>query len=152
MAKKYRVELSLDERTILADIMQKDKAARHKKNRARMLLKLDQGERGPGWTDTRVAEAFDCTVQAIERLRKKLVTEGFDGILKHGNQGNSYARKIFGKEEAHLIALACSAAPEGHCRWTVRLLAEKVVELKIMESCGKSAVHEVLKKTNLSLT
>lgn len=152
MRKKYCVELSLEERDFLKNVIEKDTAARHKKNRARMLLKLDQGQHGPGWNDAKVAEAFDYTTAAIERLRKKLVTEGFENILEHGNQGMSHAKKICGEKEAHLIALACGKAPEGYSRWTVRLLAKKMVELEILDSCSKSTVHNALKKTSLSLT
>jgi hypothetical protein len=152
MVKKYCVELSEEERKFLADTIKQDRVARHKKDKARMLLKLDQGHLGPGWQDKQVSEAFDYTVRAIERLRKKLVIEGFENILEHGNNGNSHARKLYGEEEAYLIALACDNAPGGHNRWTVRLLADKMVELNIMESCDKMTVQRALKKTNLSLT
>ena len=97
------------------------------------------------------AEAFDCTTRFIQNLRKKLVEDGFENILEHGNNNNICARKITGAEEAKIIALACSNAPEGYNRWTVRLLAEKIVELKITESCSHMTVVNTLKKTNLSL-
>lgn len=152
MKKKYCVELSKEERDFLSEVIELDRAAKHKKNKARMLLQLDEGKFGPAWKDKQVSEAYGYTTQAIERLRRKFVTEGFENILEHGNNGNSFARKIYGDEEAHLIALACSDAPEGKSRWTVRLLADKMVELNYADECAKSTVNNVLKKTNLSLT
>lgn len=150
--KKYLVELLKDERATLKDLLDADKAARHKKHKARILLKIDQGEFGSTWTDKKAAEAFDCTVRSIEKLRQKLVEEGFENILEHGNRDNSYARKITGREEALIIATACGQAPEGRSRWTVRLLSEKIVELGIMDECSKSSIGTVLKKTSISLT
>jgi hypothetical protein len=152
MAKKYCVDLSMDERCALEHLLEVDRAAKHKKHKARVLLKIDQGDLGPAWIDSRAAEAFDCTVRSIEKLRKRLVEEGFEKILEHGNENNSYARKITGREEAQIIATACGQAPEGRERWTVRLLRDKVVELNIVEDCSKSTIGNVLKKTSLSLT
>ncbi len=152
MAKKYRVELSKDERETLEYLLDADKAAKHKKHKARVLLKIDQGQFGPAWIDKKAAEAFDCTVRSVEKLRQKLVEEGFENILEHGNRHNSYARKISGREEALIIATACGPAPAGRDRWTVRLLSEKIVELGIMDECSKSSVGNVLKKTSTSLT
>jgi len=152
MSKKYRVELSQEERRVLETLLNEDKAAKHKKHKARVLLKIDQGKFGPAWVDSRAAEAFDCTVRSIEKLRKRLVENGFEKILEHGNVNNSYARKITGREEAQIIATACGSAPEGRERWTVRLLRDRIVELDIVEECSKSTIGNVLKKTNLSLT
>lgn len=152
MNKKYIVELTLKERNSLEDVIKKNNAAAHKKRKARMLMKMDQGEFGPAWSDEKTAEAFDCQIITCQRLRKKLVEHGFENVLEHKNRKNDYARKISGREEAHLIALACSEPPEGRNRWTLRLLAEKMVELKFADACCKSTVSNVLKKTNLSLT
>ena len=150
--KKYIVELTTEERSQLKEVINAKRMAAHKRRHARMLLKLDQGPEGPGWPDTQVAAAFDCTARSAERLRQRLVEHGFEGILEHGNRGVPKVRTFDGVAEAHLIALACGEAPAGRNRWTVRLLAEKMVALGYVDSCGKSTVHDTLKKTNLSLT
>jgi len=150
--KKYIAELTSEERSQLREIVNAERMAAHKRRHARMLLKLDQGPHGPGWSDTQVAAAFDCTSRSAERLRRRLVERGLTGALEHGNRGSYRARALDGVAEAHLIALACGDAPEGRNRWTVRLLADQMVSLGLVESCGKSSVHRVLKKTTLSLT
>jgi hypothetical protein len=150
--KKYIVELTSEERKALADMIQAERMAAHKRHHARMLLKADQGPAGPGWKDADIAAAFDCTIKSVERLRKRLVEQGLEASLEHGNCGAYRAKKLDGVAEAHLIATACSSAPEGRNRWTVRLLAKEMVALGIVDSCGKSTVHSTLKKMNLSLT
>ena len=150
--KKYIVELTTEERSQLKDVINAKRMAAHKRRHARMLLKLDQGSQGPGWPDTQVAAAFDCTPRSAERLRRRFVDRGLEGAMEHGSSGVPKVRKFDGAAEAHLIALACSEAPAGRNRWTVRLLAERMVVLGHVESCGKSTVHDTLKKTNLSLT
>ena len=152
MNKKYIVELTSQERVQLRGIINAKRMAAHKRHHARMLLKLDQGPDGPAWLDAQVASAFDCTARSAERLRRRLVEGGLDAALQHGNCGSYRARALDGVAEAHLIALACGDAPKGHNRWTVRLLADQMVALELVESCSKSSVHRVLKKTNLSLT
>ncbi len=150
--KKYIVELTSEERKILTGMIQAERMAAHKRQHARILLKADQGIDGPGWKDVDVANAFDCTVKSVERLRKRLVEYGFDTALEHGNIGAYRVKKLDGVAEAHLIATACSSAPEGRNRWTVRLLADEMVSLGIVDSCGKTTVHNTLKKMNLNLT
>ena len=150
--KKYIVELTSEERSQLREIINAERMAAHKRRHARMLLKLDQGPHAPGWSDAQVAAAFDCTSRSAERLRRSLVECGLDVALEHGNRGSYRARALDGVAEAHLIALACGSVPKGHNRWTVRLLADQMVSLGRVQSCGKSSVHRVLKKTNLSLT
>ena len=150
--KKYIVELTSEERETLTDIIQAERMAVHKRRHARMLLKADQGSQGPCWKDADISNAFDCTIKSVERLRKRLVECGLATVLEHGNRGAYRIRKFDGVAEAHLIATACSSAPEGRNRWTVRLLADEMVSLGIVDSCGKTTVHNTLKKTNLSLT
>ena len=150
--KKYIVELITEERSLLKKIISATRMAAHKRHHAQMLLKLDQGPHGPAWTDAKVAEAFNCTLRSAERLRWRLVERGFDAALEHGNRGSYRVRALDGVAEAHTIALACGDAPEGRNRWTVRLLADKLVELQLVDSCSKSSVHRTLKKMNLSLT
>ena len=152
MVKKYVVELTSKERSQLREIIHANRMAAHKRHHAQMLLKVDQGAKGPGWTDVAVAEAFDCTPRTVERLRFRLTERGFEAALEHGNRGSYRARSLDGVGEAHLIALACGDAPKGRNRWTVRLLADQMVALGKVSSCSKSAVHRVLKKTQLSLT
>jgi len=150
--KKYIVELTSQERSGLKDIIKAERMAVHKRRHARILLKADQGPQGPAWKDAGIANAFDCTIKSIERLRKRLVEHGLEVAMGHGNRGSYRAKKLDGVAEAHLIATACSSAPKGRNRWTVRLLADEMVSLGIVDSCSKSTVHNTLKKTNLSLT
>ena len=119
--------------------------------RARILLKADQSDDGPGWSDERISEALDVTVQTIERVRKQLVEEGFDAVLSRREYKQKVSRKkIDGDMEARLIALSCSDPPKGRARWTLRLLAETVVELGYVENISHEAIRQTLKKTNLS--
>jgi hypothetical protein len=150
--KKYIVELTSEERYGLKNIIKAERMAEHKRRHARVLLKADQGPQGPAWKDADIANAFDCTIKSVERLRKRLLEHGLDAAMEHGNRGAYRAKKLDGVAEAHLIATACSSAPQGRNRWTVRLLADEMVSLGIVDSCSKSTVHNTLKKTNLSLT
>ncbi len=152
MSKKYIVELTSEERSQLKDTINAKIMAAHKRRHARMLLKLDQSPGSPAWTDAKVAAAFDCTARSAERLRRRLVEGGLEAALQHGNRESYRACALDGVAEAHLIALACGDAPQGHNRWTIRLLADQMVALDWVESCSKSSVHRVLKKTNLNLT
>jgi len=150
--KKYIVELTSEERSGLKNIIKAERMAAHKRRHAHILLKADKGPQGPAWKDADIANAFDCTIKSVERLRKQLVEYGLDAAMEHGNRGAYRAKKLDGVAEAHLIATACSSAPEGWNRWTVRLLADEMVSLGIVDSCSKSTVHNTLKKMNLSLT
>ncbi|GAF94698.1 unnamed protein product [marine sediment metagenome] len=115
------------------------------------MLKADQSDNGPGWSDERISEAFDVTVQTIERVRKQFVEEGFDAVLSRREYTQKVSRKkIDGDVEAHLVALSCSAPPEGRTRWTLRLLADSIVELGYVESISHEAIRQTLKKTNLN--
>ena len=150
--KKYIVELTSEERSGLKNIIKAERMAAHKRRHAHILLKADQGPQGPAWKDADIANAFDCTIKSVERLRKRLVEHGLEAAIDHGNRGSYRAKKLDGVAEARLIAIACSSAPQGRNRWTVRLLAEQIVALGFVDSCSKSTVHNTLKKTNLSLT
>jgi len=114
--------------------------------RARILLKADVSEDGPGWPDEKSAEALDITIQTVERVRKQLVEEGLEAVLSRRKYVQKVSRKKFdGDAEAHLVALACSEAPEGHARWSLRLLAGRMVELGYVESISHEAVRRTLK-------
>ena len=152
MRKKYIVELTSEERDRLTKVVNTGKIAAHKRKHAQMLLKADQSSRGSGWPDIQIAEAFDCHRTTVENLRKRLIEHGLDKAMDHGNRGSYRIKKFDGVAEAHLIATACSKSPEGRNRWTVRLLADQMVSLGIVDSCSRSTVHRTLKKTNLSLT
>lgn len=152
MTQKYIVRLSIDERKILFQLLDEGSASKEKQNRARILLKADCGEEGENWKDPQIAEAFYVSVKTVERVRKSLVEEGFEDtinrkLLPHGNR----EKIIKGEEEAYLIALACSEPPAGHARWTLSLLADKMVECKYVESVSHDTIGRALKKTNLNL-
>ena len=149
--KQYRVELTSEERAQLRQIVAKGNTTGYRIKYAHILLKADQSKGGPGWSDPQIAEAFECNLSTVYRLRKRLVEDGFEAVLQHGNAGKHRQRKLDGKAEARLIALACSQPPEGRQRWTVRLLADKLVSLGFVDSCGKTTVHETLKKMNCGL-
>ena len=148
--KKYIVELTTEERSRLRTLLGKGRP--HQRKHAQMLLKADQGPHGPGWKDAQIAEAFDCHLTTVENIRRRLVEQGLDAALEHGNRGSYRARKLDGKAEAHLIALTRMEPPEGRNRWGVRLLADQMVARGYAESCSHMTVQRTLKKMNLSLT
>jgi transposase len=142
-AKKYIVDLTNDERETLLQLIRKGKPSARKVTRARILLKASEG-----LTDAQIAAALNTGEATVERTRKRFVEEGLNALKERPRPG---ARpKLKGKQEAHLIALACSQAPEGRRRWTLRLLAGKVVELGFAQSFSREAVRRVLKKTKPS--
>jgi hypothetical protein len=146
MNKKYIVRLSDDEREELKAVVKKLKGSSQKVRRAQILLKTDAN--GPGWIDVRVAEAFSCRVQTIENLRKRLVTEGFEIALDGKPRSTAPRQKVLdGKQEAKVIALRLGKPPKGFANWSLRLLAEQVVELRIVGSISHETVRQTLKKT-----
>jgi hypothetical protein len=150
--KKYIVRLTPEERTTLKKLLSSGRGSGRMFTRVRILLKADQSDQGPAWPDEKIREAFDVTVQTIEKVRKQLVEEGFDAVLSRRQYRQKVSRKkIDGDVEAHLIALCCSDPPKGRVRWTLRLLADKVVELGYVDSISYEAVRQTLKKTNLNL-
>jgi len=147
--KKYIVRLSKEERESLTSLISKGKGPARMFTRARILLKADIGEVGPRWQDEKISEALDVTVQTIERVRKQLVEEGLEAVLRRRKYTQKVSRKkVDGDVEAHLIALSCSKAPEGYSRWSLRLLADKMVELGYIEDISYEAVRQTLKKTS----
>jgi hypothetical protein len=146
MNKKYIVRLSDDEREELKTVVRKLGGSSQKVRRAQILLKADVD--GPGWTDVRIAEAFSCRVQTVENLRCRLVTEGFAVALHGKPSANPPRQKILdGKQEAKVIALRLGKPPAGFANWSLRLLAEHVVELGIVDSISHETVRQTLKKT-----
>jgi len=145
--KKYIVTLTQEERESLHALLSRGKASARKLEHARILLKADSSEGGPGWMDEAIVEALDVSLSTVHRVRERFVEEGLEAALVRLKPRRVYQRKLDGGAEAHLIALACSAPPEGRNRWTLRLLADQMVALRYVESLGKDAVRETLKKT-----
>jgi len=147
-AKKFIVELDTDERARLNALISKGKAPAKVILKARILLKADQSEGGPGWLDDRIVQALDTNLTMVSRAREKLVTEGLDAVLTRKKRETPPVPSIFdGEAQAKLTALACSQPPPGHARWTIRLLAEHVVERKIVPAAHFNTVGRALKKT-----
>jgi transposase len=151
MKKKYIVTLTQVERQMLQEMLSRGKAAARKLVHARILLKADAGGGGPGWRDEAIAEGLEVGRATVERIRREFVEEGLQAALERRKPRRQYERALDGDGEAHLVALACSQAPEGRSRWTLRLLAGRMVELEYVDKVSKDTVCRVLKKMNLSL-
>jgi hypothetical protein len=152
--KRYRVELTEEERAQLRSIVDSNgRVARKKRMRAQVLLKIDQGAQGRGWTDQQASEAFDVDVRTVRTIRKQLVLEGFERALERKKRAEPPRKRIFdAKGEGELLAMATGQPPKGHARWTLRLLAGEVVRLKIVNSVSHETVRGVLKKGIFSRT
>jgi len=146
MHKKYIVRLTNEERESLRGVLKKLKGSSQKVRRAQVLLKADAD--GPGWTDARIAEAFDCRTKTVENIRQRLVRDGFE-ITLNGKQRESppRAKLLDGEQEAKLIAMRLGSPPKGFANWTLRLLAQRVVQLEIVDSISPETVRKTLKKT-----
>ncbi len=146
--KKYVVELSSAEHEQLQALIGKGKSAAKTILKARILLKADQGPLGEGWGDRRIYQALESNASMVARVRRQLVEEGLAAVLSRKQRAHPPVTPIFdGEAQARLIALACSKPPEGHARWSIRLLAGKVVELEIVERAHFNTVGRALKKT-----
>jgi transposase len=146
MNKKYIVRLSEQERAICQEVIKKLKGSSQRFRRAQILLKADAD--GPGWPDFKIAEAFNCRVQTIENLRKRLVTEGFELALDgKKRQEPPTPPKLDGEGEAKLIAMRLGKPPAGYGRWTLQLLADEMVALEVVDSISHETVRKTLKKT-----
>jgi transposase len=142
------VRLSGEERERLKTLIRKGKSPARRLLKARILLKADVSEAGEGWSDSRIIEALDASASMVYRVRKQLVEEGLEPVLSRKQRATPAVSRIFdGEKEAKLIALACSKAPKGRARWTLRLLENKVVELGIVERASDSTIGRTLKKT-----
>ncbi|CAN5660077.1 hypothetical protein BH23CHL2_BH23CHL2_19980 [soil metagenome] len=147
MQQKYVVQLSRGEREQLRALIAAGTAPARKLARARILLKSDQGADGPGWVDVRVAEAVETSQPTVARVRKQYVEEGLEAALNRRAPNRLYQRKLDGEQEAQLIALACSEPPEGYAEWSLRLLANQLVELEVVDDISYQTVRRTLKKT-----
>ena len=147
MKKKYPVILSDAERDHLKRLIASGTASARKLTHARILLKTDEGSEGAGWVDEKVAEAVESSQPTVARIRRQYCEEGLEAALNRRPPNREYHRKLDGKQEARLLALACSKPPEGEARWSLRLLADKMVELQIVEDVSYQTVRRTLKKT-----
>lgn len=149
--KKYVVTLTGEGREQLHDLVSNDKAAAKKLTHARILLKADASPGGPAWPDERIAEALDVGTATVVRVRQRFVEQGLQAALVRKKQDRpSRRRSLDGAAEARLIAIACSAPPVGRARWTMRLLADTLVELEVVESVSDETVRRTLQKTRSS--
>jgi Homeodomain-like domain len=147
--KKYLITLTADERAWLTGLVSAGKRSALTITRARILLKADQAPGGPAWDDARIAQALDCGVRTVERVRQRFVERGPEAALGRKPQDRpSRERTLDGAAEARLIALACSPPPDGRARWTLQLLAGRLVELAVVEAVCDETVRRTLKKTN----
>jgi transposase len=152
MKKIYIVTLTSDERSELTKLVSKGKSNAQKIKHANILLAVDENEHGR-MIDSDVAKQFQCHANTVANIRQRFVEEGLEAALNRKKRDTPPVQPIFdGRAEAHLIRIACSAPPEGRCKWTLQLLSDKCVELSIVEKSSCETVRRVLKKTNLSLT
>lgn len=145
--KKHHIRLDSEERAQLEIIVRKGKASAHRQRHARILLLADTNGPEGGWSDSRIADAAHTSIPTVERVRRIGVEHGLERALEPKDPDREYLRKLDGKAEAQLIAQSCGPAPEGRARWTLRLLAARLVELEIVDAISHEAVRQTLKKT-----
>ena len=152
MRKKYFVELSAQEREYLRKLISSGAAPARKLNRARILLKTDVGKHAEGeaFIDKEIAQMLETSTATVQRVRERFYEGGLEAALERSKPDRVYKRSLDGRAEAHLIALACPEPPRGHNRWSFRLLADKAVELGIVESISHETVRKALKKTRMA--
>lgn len=150
-AKKYRVTLTKEEQTELTELISKGKTAARKLTRARILLLANESDEGHGCKDAEIVAALGVSRPTVERTRQVCVEEGIEAALNHKRAYRRRGKVVDGEVEARLVALACSDAPEGREKWTMQMLADKLIELDVVETISDETVRTTLKKTNLSL-
>ncbi len=148
--KVFQVHLSLAERARLQALVTNGSTTAHSHIHARILLKADAGPDGPAWTDAMISSALDVGLSTVARVRQTAVQEGLSAALQRRLPKRVYQRTLDGVAEAHLLALTCSTPPEGAGRWSLRLLAEHMVELDYVETVSHETIRQTLKKTNSS--
>jgi hypothetical protein len=148
MKKRYAVCLADAERNDLKQLIAAGQAPARKLMHARILLKADQSAQGPGETDETIADAVEVSQPTVFRVRRHYVERGLEAALNRRPPAREYQRKLDGAQEAHLIALACETPPTGQARWSLRLLADKLVELEVVDAVSYQTVRRVLKKTS----
>jgi hypothetical protein len=147
MRKQYVVRLSEVERAQLLTLIGRGTAPARAQTHARILLKANQGEAGPGWTDDAISSALEVDRTTVSRIRKLYVIEGLEAALHRKAPERVYRRKLDGEQEARLVAVACSEPPSGQQRWTLRLLAQQLVALEVVETVSYETVRQTLKQT-----
>jgi len=150
MRKQYVVALAEAERARLHTLIGQGVAPARSLTHARILLKANQGEAGPGWTDATIAGALEVHPATVARVRRTYVTAGLEAALTHTTPDRQYRRRLDGEQEARLVALTCSTPPEGRTRWTLRLLAEQLVTLAVVDTVSYETVRQTLKQTSSS--
>ena len=149
-AKIYRVTLEKEEREALTALVSKGKGNARRLRRARILLLADEAQEHGGWKDAAIAVALSASVRTVERTRQKCVEMGVEAALNHTRPKKTRSKVLDGEAEARLVQLACSAAPDGREDWSMQLLADKLIELEVVETVSRETVRTTLKKTNLS--
>jgi transposase len=147
--KKYRVTLTSEERGELSQLISRGKGAARKLLHARILLKADSSE-GQEWKDEAISEALEVSISTVERVRERFVEAGLQAALERQAPRREYKRKLNGEQAAHLVALVCGQPPEERGRWTLKWLAQKMVELDYVESVAPETIRQTLKKMSLS--
>jgi len=149
--KKYIIELTQEEVQYLDELIKKGKTLARKIQHAQVLLKANEADGGPAWKDEQIAEAYGMSVRSVERIRRRCVENGLeDALIRRQNPSGAHRKKLDGKGEAYLCKLACSKPPKGRERWTIALLRDQLVELRIVESVGRETVRTTLKKMRSS--
>ncbi len=152
MPKKYAVRLAEDERTHLIERIGRGESPAREQTRARILLKADEAEGAPAWTDGRIAEALDVSAGTVAAVRRRFTERGLVGAVERKAPERMYERALDGEQEARLLQIACTTPPEGRSHWSMRLLAGRMVELGYVASLSHETVRQVLKKTSSSPT
>lgn len=150
-AKIYKVKLSSEEREELNGLVNKGQSQARRARRARILLMADEGQENGGWKDADIAQALGANVRTVERTRQKCVEEGLEAALNHTKPKKTRRKVLDGAAEARLVQLACTEAPDGHESWSMQMLAEKLIELEVVETVSRETVRTRLKKMNLNL-
>lgn len=146
MKKRYIIELSTEERECLELIVDDSRQAKLRRNHAKILLLVDQGKHGSCMTDVEAAEEVCCTRRTVEQIRERCVMQGLSSALERKKQSATRPRRLDGEAEAALVQIACSEAPQGQARWTLRMLSDRLVELELVDSISRECVRQVLKK------
>lgn len=146
--KKYIVRLTPAQRQELQHLISTGTESARRLLHARILLKADAGEQGPGWTDAQISEALEVSTSTLVRVRRVFAEQGLHAALTRRSLSRTRSRRLDGEQEAHLVDLACSNPPDGHDHWTLRLLTDRLVTLELVEEVSHETVRQVLKKTN----
>jgi hypothetical protein len=150
-AKKYKITLTTEEREELRALVNKGKGNARRIKRAHILLLADENQPDGGWKDAAIAKALNAASRTVERTREKCVMEGLEAALNHTRPSKSRSKVLDGAAEARLVQIACSEVPDGHDRWTLQMLADELIELKVVETVSRETVRTTLKKMRPSL-